>query len=151
MGRGRAEFTEADLREAALRLLARREHGFIELAHKLERKGWPRADVEKVLQSLADAGLQSDERFAESFARTRAEKAYGPIRIRAELGERGLDRGLIDRAMSALEVDWLAQAAKWYGRRYGDSAPDDIKEKSRRQQALARRGFAQEHIRELVG
>ncbi len=140
----------ADLREAALRLLARREHSFLELQGKLRRKGWPEHEIPVVVQELADAGLQSDERFAESFTRSRAEKAYGPLRIRAELAERGIDRGLIERAMAELQVDWLAVAAKWYGRRYDSDSPSDLKEKSRRQQALARRGFDHSVIRELT-
>lgn len=139
-----------DLREAALRLLARREHSFIELQRKLKRKGWPSTAVDAVVQDLADAGLQSDQRFAESYARSRAEKAYGPLRIRAELSERGIDRGLLERTLAELQTDWLAQAAKWYGRCFGDERPDSLKEKSRRQQALARRGFDSAVIREIT-
>ncbi|MGY6554462.1 MAG: regulatory protein RecX [Wenzhouxiangella sp.] len=150
MAEGRDKSGRTDLREAALRLLARREHSFFELQRKLKRKGWPPTDVDVVAQELADAGLQSDERFAESYARSRAEKAYGPLRIRAELSERGIDRALTERALAELEIDWLAQAAKWYGRRFGDTRPDDLKEKSRRQQALARRGFDTAVIREIT-
>ena len=140
----------AELREAALRLLARREHSFIELQRKLQRKGWPSNDVADVVQELAVAGLQSDERFAESYTRSRAEKAYGPLRIRAELFERGIDRALAERALAEVQIDWLAQAAKWYGRRFGDERPEDLKVKSRRQQALARRGFDAAVIREIT-
>ena len=140
----------ADLREAALRLLARREHSVFELERKLKRKGWEVSLIPGVVQELAGEGLQSDERFAESFVRSRAEKAYGPLRIRAELGERGVERALIERAFHELKVDWLAQAAKWYGRRYGDQRSADLKEKSRRQQALARRGFDAGVIREIT-
>jgi len=150
MADDRTKAGRADPREAALRLLARREHSFSELKRKLKRKGWPASDVEAVVQDLADAGLQSDSRFAESYARSRAEKAYGPLRIRAELSERGIDRALVERALAELQIDWLAQAAKWYGRRFGDGRPDELKEKSRRQQALARRGFDQSVIREIT-
>jgi len=145
-----AAVNPADLREAALRLLARREHSFRELTHKLVRKGWPEADVENILSELADAGLQSDERYAESYARTRSEKAYGPMRIRAELGDRGIDRALIDKTLRELQVDWFERAACWYERRYGPEPPADIKEKSRRQQALSRRGYDHTTVRELT-
>ena len=146
----RSQAGQAELREAALRLLARREHSFAELVRKLERKGWPADAVPVVVQDLADAGLQSDERFAEVYIRSRADKAYGPLRIRAELAERGVDRALVNRAMDEAEIDWLAQAAQWYGRRYDDVPAQDLKEKSRRQQALARRGFDHSVIRELT-
>ena len=141
----------ADLREAALRLLARREHSHVELVHKLARRGWPEDEAESVVAELADENLQSDQRFAESYVRSRVAKHYGPVRIRAELGERGIDRALAERALREQEVDWFAVAADWYERRYGTQPAEDLKEKSRRQQALARRGFAHEHVRELVG
>lgn len=140
----------AEVEEVAVRLLARREHSFVELTRKLGRRGWPAGLVERVLSDLADRGLQSDQRYAESFARSRVAKAYGPMRIRAELAERGIDRVLIDQTLRELEVDWFASAASWYERRYGNEPPEDFKEKSRRQQALARRGFDHQVIRELV-
>lgn len=150
MNESRAQASPADVREAALRLLARREHSVRELTRKLTGKGWPKPLVEHGIAELAEQGLQSDQRFAESFARSRAEKAYGPVRIRAELSERGIDRSLAQRALDELDVDWLAQAAKWFLRRYGETRSDDMKEKSRRRQALARRGFEESVIRELT-
>ncbi len=139
----------AEIREAAIRLLARREHSRFELARKLTRRGWSGPAVEQVIDELADENLQSDERYAESYVRQRVAKAYGPVRIRAELSERGIDRHQAARALEAESPDWFAIAANWYERRYGPEPPVDLKEKSRRQQALARRGFAHEHIREL--
>jgi regulatory protein len=139
-----------EIREAALRLLARREHAHAELVRKLAQRGWKAAEVSDVVDRLAEAGLQSDERFAESYVRQRLGKAYGPRRIRAELSERGIDRALASRALAELDPDWTAIAADWYEKRYGGDPPGDLKEKSRRAQALARRGFAHEHIRELL-
>lgn len=139
----------AEVREAALRLLARREHSRIELTGKLTRKGWSESVVEQVVDDLAEANLQSDERYAESYVRQRISKAYGPVRIRAELYERGIDRSLAARAMETESPDWFAIAADWYERRYGPKPPADLKEKSRRQQALARRGFTHDQVRQL--
>lgn len=140
-----------DLRDSALRLLARREHGHRELVLKLARKGWRGPEASAVVDELAEQGLQSDERYAEVFVRTRSGKAYGPLRIRAELSERGIDRALIERTLREADVDWLARAADWCARKYGTDRPRDIKEKARRQQALARRGFDQSIVRELLG
>jgi regulatory protein len=144
------EVSRAEVEEAAVRLLARREHSYSELTRKLDRRGWPAELVERVLSDLAERGLQSDQRYADSFARNRAGKAYGPLRIRAELAERGIDRALIDQTLRALEVDWVACVANWYARKYGNEPVQDLKERSRRMQVLARRGFAHEHIRELI-
>jgi len=132
-----------------VRLLARREHTRFELARKLTARGWPAPLVEQVIEELADQRLQSDERFAESYVRQRVAKAYGPVRIRAELAERGIDRAQAAQALEAESPDWFAVAADFYAKRYGEQPPADLKEKSRRQQALARRGFAHEHIRDL--
>lgn len=139
------------IREAALRLLARREHSTVELSRKLVQRGWVESEIDATIDRLAAEELQSDQRFAENYARSRASRHYGPLRIRAELGERGIGRDLADGAIADLEADWPALAAAWYERRYGTAAPDSLKEKSRRQQALVRRGFAHEHIRTLLG
>lgn len=140
----------ADVREAAIRLLARREHSVRELERKLGQRGWPSDMIDTVIGELAEQGLQSDDRFAEVFVRSRSQKAYGPIRIRAELNERGIDRSLAERALRQSEIDWLDIAVRWYQRRYGDAPVIDLKEKSRRQQSMARRGFDHSLITEVI-
>jgi len=141
---------QADARHAAVRWLAAREHSQQELSRKLQRKGWTSDQADAVLEQLSEAGLQSDERFAESFIRSRSGKNYGPVRIRAELQQRGVSRGLIESALQEAQMDWFSIAANWYERRYGTEAVADAKERSKRQQALARRGFTTDVIRELV-
>ncbi len=142
---------EAALREAAVRLLARREHSRQELIRKLSRKGWPETAVGPMVDALEADGLQCDRRFAESYVRQRIGKGYGPLRIRAELAERGIDRSDAARALDSESPDWSVVAADWYQRRFGGQGPEDLKETARRQQALARRGFAHEHFRNLFG
>ena len=145
------EPTTAEVREAAVRLLARREHSGLELRTKLVGKGWPEDLVDSAIDELADAGLQSDERFAESFARQRAERSYGPRRIRAELTQRGIDSADAARAIEALDVDFSELAAEFYRRKYGDDESGlSFSERAKRSQALYRRGFEPEHIRALV-
>lgn len=144
------EVDEAALREAAVRLLARREHSRRELVRKLVHKGWPVEAVQPAVDALAFDGLQSDQRFAESYVRQRVGKGYGPLRIRAELAERGVDRADASRALDAESPDWREVAGRWYERRYGSGPPADLKDASRRQQALSRRGFAHEHFRDLL-
>jgi regulatory protein len=58
------------VKERALRLLARREHGVKELGEKLLRKaGTDPEDVRVVVQELVDRELVSDRRYAEAVAR----------------------------------------------------------------------------------
>nr|WP_240956291.1 regulatory protein RecX [Wenzhouxiangella sp. XN79A] len=120
------------------------------MGDKLVRKGWPAELVDGAVNELASEGLQSDRRFAESFARQRVEKGYGPVRIGAELRQRGIDEGTAEGALESLGVDFFELAASVYHRRYrGRPAPGDIKERSRRYQAMLRRGFSSEHLREI--
>lgn len=141
----------AEAREAALRLLARREHSKRELETKLVSKGWPAADVGEVISELADAGLQSDRRFAESFSRQRAGRFYGPRRIFAELAQRGIDSGLAAEAIDSLETDFSELAADYYQRKYGQAkGHPDYRERAKRSQAMYRRGFESEHLRGLI-
>ena len=56
-------------------------------------------DVATALQRLAEEGLLSEARYLESFVAYRARAGYGPQRIREELGQRGLEAGLIFRRL----------------------------------------------------
>ena len=73
-------------------LLARREHGRVELTRKLRKRGAPEELIEAALQRLSEEGLLSEARYLESFVAYRARAGYGPQRIREELGQRGLAR-----------------------------------------------------------
>ncbi|MBU2848743.1 regulatory protein RecX, partial [Acidithiobacillus ferriphilus] len=55
----------------ALRLLARREYGRLELRDKLLRAGCDAGDVALTLDALVAAGYQDDARYAEMLTRTR--------------------------------------------------------------------------------
>ena len=55
--------------EQAVRLLARREHGFRELQAKLAAKGFDTQVLEQQLLRLVEQGLQSDSRYASAIIR----------------------------------------------------------------------------------
>ena len=58
--------------------------------------------MEQLVALLVEEDYLSEERFAESFVRARAEhKAWGPAKIRAGLRAKGVDSAAIERAMSA--------------------------------------------------
>ncbi|MWJ27185.1 regulatory protein RecX [Halomonas sp. ZH2S] len=137
-------------REAAIVLLARREHSRAELRLRLARKGHAADEIEACLDTLAEQGLQSDTRFAESFVRSRVMRGQGPIRIRGELFQRGIDKNLardaIDAVIEQERIDWFALAGQTLSRRF--SMPGDTpKERARRERFLASRGFDFEQIR----
>lgn len=136
------------VRESALKLLSRRDHSSKELTGKLLQRGFDADSIEAVLDELTHAGLHSERRYAESYARQRAMKGYGPLRIRAELSERGIDRDLVNQALNELNIDFTELAHRFYRRKYHKPV-QDYQEKARRSQAMARRGFSREHLRGL--
>ena len=134
-----------------MRLLARREHSRRELERKLAERGYSEDPIAAALDALAQAGLQSDPRFAAAWVRQRAERGYGPRRILVELSERGIDPSTAQIALDEEAPDFDEIAAEWYRRKYRERAPKDFRERASRAQALYRRGFESEQIRALTG
>lgn len=139
----------ADIRLAAMDLLARREHSRFELCSKLCRRFTDRAMVEEQLSLLAKEGLQSDVRFAESYARQRVSRGYGPVRVREEMRERGVSENDFAVAMEELAIDWRAVAAQVLLKKFGAQDAADLKDKARRIRFMQYRGFTAEHYRRL--
>ena len=136
-----------DAKRSALALLTRREHSQNELARKLKARGIEPETAQIAVESLKQQGWQSDERFAQSLARSRASGGHGPLRIRAELAQHGLDSDLIQAAIVACETDWNARAAELLARRFGRTPAKDRNEQAKRGQFLQRRGFDLDAIR----
>lgn len=98
--------------QAALRMLARRNHFRAELADKLLRRGFVSAEVEAALERCAGLGLVDDEGLASRFAEVRGtESGWGPRRIEAELRRRGVDRAAAEEASRLDQVRLRAALA----------------------------------------
>jgi len=138
-------------RENGVRLLARREHATLELRLKLSQRGYPEAVIDAVVRELVDRGYLSDERFADVFIRQRVEQGYGPLRIVAEMRERGVDESVYRPFLDALQVDWLEQARAQKLRRFGDGRPKDRREWGRQGRYLSGRGFSADQILRVLG
>jgi len=137
-----------EIRRKAMDLLARREHGTAELRQKLIAKGYAPTAVDQQLQRLAQENLLSDQRFVESYVNFRSKKGFGPLRIRQELREKGLDSALIDEYLDNDEL-WRNMAAEVREKRFGAAVPRDYKEVARQMRFLQYRGFHNEQLREL--
>lgn len=141
---------EADPRPSAVRLLARREHSVHELRQKLRHKGFAAEPVEACLEALQAERLLSDARFAEAYVRMRAGRGYGPVRIRLELDERGVNSELGAQALAEAEADWEALAGQARRKRFGAALPQDFKERARQARFLQYRGFTAEQVRGVL-
>jgi regulatory protein len=124
----------------AMRMLIRREHSTLELSHKLKSKDFDQDDIDPVIASLIQKGYQSNERFTTEFIQMRFNQGKGPIKIRLDLRQRGIDQ------FDLSGFDFYALAHKIRERKFGKSVPSDFKEKAKQQRFLQSRGFSFEHI-----
>ena len=131
-------------------LLARRNYSRAELSEKFEKKYILDEEIfKKVFAKLKKFGLQSDENFAESFARTHAH--WGAQRIALELKRRGIDEELIATNLPT-EISEIENAREVLLRKLrGENIPEDYSAKQKLAAFLARRGFSFDTIREVIG
>ena len=136
-----------DARIAAMRLLTRREHSSQELKQKLLHKGFDLNLIDTLLSDLRQEGSQSDERFAESYMRSRISRGYGPVRIRQELRQRGVSDEIIEAVVIDNAELWYELARNVRQKKFGMIIPQNLKEKLKQQQFLQYRGFCQAHMK----
>ena len=128
--------------------LSRREHATYELFQKLLAKGEYEADdISVALARLTDQDLLSDERFTEAFIDQRSNRGSGPLKIRAELRQKGISDAMIETFLDERNVLWCKNAQAVYLKKYGLERPSELKEKMRQSRFLQSRGFSGEQIR----
>ncbi len=137
-------------RASALAFLSRRDHAEAELRQKLQRKGYADASIDAVIADMHRLGYLDDARFASVYARQRAERGYGPVKIRHELAHKGVSPAVIETALDALGIDFELHCRHVHQRKFGAEPPADLKDKARRQRFLYQRGFEPESIRRAV-
>ena len=138
------------MRATAMNLLARREHSTQELRDKLLTRGFEDDEIVPALQTLSREGLLSDERFTESFIHSRMERGSGPVKIRAELRQRGVADEIITNWLDERDRVWLERAESVRCKKFGSALPVDYKEKARQARFLQYRGFSAEHTRQVL-
>ena len=136
----------AACRQAAVKLLARREHSRRELERKLGARAFADETIAAALAELERAGLLDTGRFVESFVTARIAKGQGPVRIRAELAERGIADAQCRELLGTEAADWHALARRVLVKRFGAGPPADFAERARRARFLSYRGFDASHI-----
>ena len=137
------------IRKVAMDLLAMREHGRVELKRKLLRKGALPELLDPVLEQLSTDRLLNEQRYLESYIRSRANNGYGPLRIQQELQERGVNRDDIDQALDEAGYDWQDQLEALWQRKFGIQ-PTDHKEKAKQGRFLLYRGFSMGMVSQLI-
>ena len=137
-----------DLRERALRLLARREHSRFELARKLAQAGFAHHDIDPLLDEFEDKNWLSDRRFAESYVADHRTKV-GRIKLAYDLRQRGVSEAVIEDVLRENHDSELERAREVWQKKFGEPPADAI-EKSRQMRFLQSRGFTADTIRKVL-
>lgn len=137
------------IRFAAMNYLARREHSQNELRQKLAKRFAASELLEAVLQQLKGEGLQSDQRFTQSFVAARMRKGQGPVRIANELRQKGVAPDLVEAALDLDEQEWNDLASSVLDKKYRRPF-NSIAEKAKQGRFLQYRGFTGDQIRQAL-
>ena len=142
--------TKIEIRRVAINHLSRRDYTKHELLVRLNQRFESPEEVEEVVENLSLEGLQSDGRFAESFIRYRIQKGFGPIRIRKELQERGVEENLLSVSLEVFELDWEKKAIEVLDKKFGKTICEDFQEIAKRARFMEHRGFSLEHCQKRL-
>ncbi|VEG90590.1 recombination regulator RecX [Legionella spiritensis] len=132
--------------DCAFRLLARREHGAVELVEKLIHKGYDKNEAVAVLSECQRLALQSDLRFAQQLCRARINQGYGPVRIRQELQSKQVSSDVIEDVLATEKDNWLSHARVVWQKKFKPSSELSFTELQKQRRFLLYRGFPNDII-----
>ena len=140
----------------SIELLSRREHSAAELYTKLSRRFSDIEDLDAQISALItrlqESGYQSDQRFAESYARSRLSAGFGKKRIAMELNQKGIASDIAETALAKVFeadlVDELSQLESLWQKKFG-KLPEDAKSRAKQMRFLVGRGFSFDQIQRL--
>ncbi|MHB1076643.1 recombination regulator RecX [Thiobacillus sp.] len=137
-----------ELRERALRLLARREHCRFELVRKLGQGGFAQHDIDPLLDEFEEKNWLSDRRFAESYVADHRARA-GSIKLAYDLRQRGVRDDVIEAVLGDNRDSELDRAREVWNKKFG-TPPVDAAEKAKQMRFLQSRGFTSETIKRAI-
>ena len=119
------------------------------LRQKLATKGYLAQEIKAVITFLLENNWLSDERFCESFIRSRIARRQGLTRIKYELSQKGICEEVSRQCFASCEIDWQAlcdQAA------LAKVAPAklDIKARQKLVRFLTYRGFSAGEVQRSI-
>ena len=143
------EYVQA--KQRALGYLAHKPRTEKEVRRKLRQEEYVDPVIEDVIARLYELEYLDDESYATDYAHNRfSSKKYGPIRIRRELVERGIERHVAEDAVADLyqDKDPIAVARQHAEKRWPRLADEDDprRRKQKMYRYLRRRGFTSDTI-----
>lgn len=140
----------SELRVAAINLLSRREYSRHELFQKLSPRAQDQDELQQVLNRLEELGYQSDQRFTESFLRSRIYRGLGQNRIIRELKEKGISKDLATQAIESEQPDWFELAVQSAENKVRTVDMTDYSDRQKIFRYLSYRGFTIDEIKHAI-
>ena len=136
------------IRKKAMDYLSRREHSRYELYKKISTHNFDKDLINQELDLLIRDGLLSDERFVEAFIHSRKKNGKGPLKISAELQQRGADQSLINKYIEEIEnSEWLDSAKQVVEKKLGNNQQLDYDNQLKMMKFLNNRGFTIDQVK----
>lgn len=115
----------------------------------MKAKGYASDDIATVITDFTQAGLISDQRFAENYCYWRRGKGFGPLRISQELQARGVSDETIAELIQITDNAWFTEARRVWQKQFKGKQPSDFKSRAKQMRFLQYRGFTQEQIKSV--
>lgn len=131
-------------RDKALELLTGSEKTSHRLGQDLRRRGYEQEEIDCVVAEFLERGFLDDDRTALALFDRYQARGWGPLRIRRELLNQGVDREFVEKVIGAVDdereraVRVVAKLVRYHG------APERLLK------TLLRRGFQFSLARELT-
>ena len=119
--------------------LARREHTTKEIFIKLENRVESIDILSAEIKKLEEDGLLDNQRFAEQYIHSRSTKGYGPLRIKQELKQRGVNENISQPILN--NIDWTSLAIGVLKKKVKHEFPKETKPVLKLKKFLNYRGF----------
>ena len=135
-------------RERAIYLLKEKDRTEAELTKKLREGFYPEEVIREVLELFKTRHYIDDEEYGRRYLDNHSQKK-SRRRLQYDLQRKGLDRDQIEELLEEIEEE--DQIREFLQKKGYDPEQTDQKEKGKLMMALARKGFAYEAIRSVMG
>lgn len=140
-----------DIKNSISRYLSMREHSRLELEEKLTKKRYERDLIIECINEFSNKDLQSDFRYAESYARAKFNDHKGENFIRSALKNKGISISLIDKVLLEYDYnDWLNKAMSALEKKVFKNNIDESDKKKKQNAFLNNRGFTYKVIDKAI-
>ncbi|WP_444997981.1 regulatory protein RecX [Aliikangiella sp. IMCC44359] len=134
----------------ACRLLGVREYSEKLIQDKLISKNYSPQEAQQIISFLLENNWLSNNRFCESYLRSKSEKGIGAARIRFELRQKGIPDEMVSQALEAADICWQTICNQATKKKVSTLLINDIKAQQKLERFLRYRGFSGTEIRESI-